>query len=46
MGGRPLTALNLVGWPKEVPIEVLGEILAGGNEKIVEAVPCSWAGTR
>jgi selenide,water dikinase len=37
MGGRALTALNIVGWPKELELEVLGEILAGGLEKIREA---------
>jgi len=37
MGGRPLTALNIVGWPKELDLEVLGEVLAGGLEKVVEA---------
>ncbi len=30
MGGRPLFALNLVGWPRgKVPFEVLGEVLRG-----------------
>ncbi len=37
MGGRALTALNLVCWPKEVDVSVLGEILAGGLEKVREA---------
>lgn len=37
MGGRPVTALNLVGWPKALDIELLGEVLAGGLDKIVEA---------
>jgi selenide,water dikinase len=33
MGGRPLFALNLVGWNKdELPIELLGEVLAGGQD--------------
>jgi selenide,water dikinase len=33
MGGRPLFALNLVGWPvKALPMEVLGEVLRGGAE--------------
>ncbi len=35
MGGRPITALNIVGFPdKELPGEVLGEILKGGSERI------------
>jgi selenide,water dikinase len=30
MGGRPLFALNLVGWPRDVlPFELLGEVLEG-----------------
>jgi selenide, water dikinase len=38
MGGRPLTALNIVGFPDEtVGSEVLGEILRGGAEKAREA---------
>ncbi len=33
MGGRPLFALNLVGWNSdELPIELLGEVLAGGQD--------------
>ncbi|WP_416402953.1 selenide, water dikinase SelD [Arthrobacter sp. LFS091] len=31
MGGRPITAINLIGWPREVlPIEVMTEVLRGG----------------
>lgn len=37
MGGRVLTAMNIVGWPKELDPEILGEILAGGMDKIREA---------
>ena len=37
MGGRAITVMNLVGWPKELPIELLGEVLAGGLEKTIEA---------
>jgi selenide,water dikinase len=38
MGGRPLTALNIVGFPLGVmPPEVLSEILRGGNDKVQEA---------
>ena len=37
MGGRPLTAMNLVGWPKDLDLELLGEVLAGGLEKVREA---------
>lgn len=37
MGGRPLTALNIVGWPRELDVAILGEILAGGMDKLREA---------
>ncbi len=38
MGGRPLTCLNVVGFPaKRMGIEVLQEILKGGLSKIHEA---------
>ena len=37
MGGTPLTAMNIVGWPKDLDIQMLGEVLAGGLEKIQEA---------
>ncbi|WP_284985591.1 selenide, water dikinase SelD [Arthrobacter sp. fls2-241-R2A-172] len=31
MGGRPITAINLIGWPRGVlPIEVMTEVLRGG----------------
>jgi selenide,water dikinase len=38
MGGRPLTAMNLVAFPRDqLPLEILSRILAGGMEKIAEA---------
>jgi selenide,water dikinase len=38
MGGQPLTALNIVAFPtKDLPLDVLGQILAGGQEKVHEA---------
>jgi len=37
MGARPLFALNLVGFPKDQPLEVLSRILAGGQAKAAEA---------
>ncbi len=38
MGGRPLFALNIAGFPNtELPLEVLHEILRGGAEKAKEA---------
>jgi selenide,water dikinase len=33
MGGRPLFALNLLGWPREaLPLEPVGEVLRGAQE--------------
>ncbi len=38
MGGQPLTALNIVAFPtSDLPLEVLTQILAGGQEKVHEA---------
>ena len=38
MGGRPLTALNLVMFPpKKLDKSILKEILHGGNDKVIEA---------
>ena len=38
MGGQPLTALNIVAFPtKDLPLDVLGGILAGGQAKVHEA---------
>lgn len=38
MGGQPLTALNIVAFPtKDLPLEVLTRILAGGQDKVHEA---------
>jgi selenide,water dikinase len=38
MGGRPVTCLNIVGFPdKELPAELLGEILRGGSERVAAA---------
>ena len=37
MGGHAITALNIVGWPKDLDPEILAEILAGGMDKIREA---------
>ena len=37
MGGRPLIALNIVCFPVELPIEILGQVLKGGAEKAREA---------
>jgi len=38
MGGRPVVAINLVGWPRDVlPIELLREVLRGGLDIAREA---------
>lgn len=37
MGGVPTLALNIVGFPNCLDIEILGEILRGGADKVMEA---------
>ncbi|MGN8886841.1 selenide, water dikinase SelD [Blautia sp. HCP28S3_G10] len=37
MGGEPKTALNIVAFPKDMDTEILGEILRGGADKVMEA---------
>jgi selenide,water dikinase len=37
MGGTPLTALNIVAFPGEMPAQILTDILRGGSEKIQQA---------
>ncbi len=37
MGARPLFALNLVGFPTNLPLSILSQILAGGRSKAAEA---------
>lgn len=37
MGARPATALNIVVFPKDLPAEILGEILRGGADTVLEA---------
>lgn len=38
MGGRPLLALNIIGFPAtKLPLEIMGEILRGGAEKAKDA---------
>jgi selenide, water dikinase len=44
MGGRPLMAVNLVGWPRDVlPGELLTEVLRGGMD-VARAAGCHVAG--
>jgi selenide,water dikinase len=45
MGGRPITALNVVMFPsKHLDMGVLKEILRGGHDKVVEAGACLVGG--
>ncbi|GLW89778.1 selenide, water dikinase SelD [Actinokineospora globicatena] len=38
MGGRPVVALNLLGWPRDVlPVELAGEVLRGGADVVASA---------
>jgi selenide,water dikinase len=37
MGGQPMTAMNIVGWPSKLDIALLGDILRGGQDKVHEA---------
>lgn len=44
MGGRPLTAMNILGVPTDtVPPEVINAILRGGSSKVIEA-KCAMVG--
>jgi len=37
MGGRPVPALNLVGWPRDLDFGLLGRVLEGGSAVCSEA---------
>ena len=37
MGGRPVTALNLVGWPRKLDFAILGRVLDGASEACEDA---------
>jgi selenide,water dikinase len=37
MGARPVTALNLVGWPRSLDFEILGAVVEGGAAACEEA---------
>ena len=44
MGGTPITALQLVGWPRDtLPFELLEEVIAGGAV-VMEAAGCTIVG--
>lgn len=45
MGGKPLTAMNVVMFPSKIlDMGVLGDILRGGNDKVIEAGACLVGG--
>lgn len=37
MGGKPLTAMNIVCFPNCLSVDILGQILKGGADKVLEA---------
>lgn len=37
MGGRPLTALNMLAFPCSLGADIVGEVVRGGAEKVTEA---------
>jgi selenide,water dikinase len=37
MGGRPLTAMNLLAFPCSLGPDIVGEVVRGGSEKVTEA---------
>lgn len=44
MGGQPLVAVNLLGWPRDVlPLELAGEVLRGGLD-VARSAGCYLAG--
>lgn len=44
MGGTPLTALQLVGWPRDrLPFDLLGDVLEGGAN-VLEEARCTLVG--
>ncbi len=44
MGGSPLTALQLVGWPRDkLPFDLLGEVIEGGAT-VLAAAGCALVG--
>lgn len=44
MGGEVKTALNIVCFPEQMDLNLLGKILQGGNEKVKEAGGCLAGG--
>ena len=37
MGGKPLVAMNVVGFPADLAVDMLGDVLKGGYDKATEA---------
>ena len=37
MGAKPVTALNLIGWPRSLGFELLGRVIEGANDACAEA---------
>ena len=37
MGARPVTAMNIVGWPRALDFDLLGKVLEGAGETCAEA---------
>ena len=37
MGGKPVLALNLLGWPQDLDFDLLARVLEGGADKATEA---------
>lgn len=37
MGAEPKTALNIVCFPEQMDVEILGQVLQGGSEKVLES---------
>ena len=47
MGGRPLTAMNLIGWPNGViDYDIMGQVMRGGADKLLESGATLVAATR
>ena len=45
MGGQVKTALNIVCFPEKSDLNILGEMMRGGAEKVAEAGAPGWAAT-
>ena len=42
MGGEPKLALNIAAFPNCLDPEILGEILRGGADKVMDSYQASW----